>query len=69
MSVVNVEPGAVGQDHIGHPGVFLGFDELLSDAAGATELETPGIPKRRFLLEVPGWPDALGPPAGHSRMR
>ena len=33
VRVVDIEPGAVGQDHVGHAGVFLGFDELLRDAA------------------------------------
>ncbi len=46
VGVVDVEPGAVGQDDIGHAGVFLGFDELLRNrSARAAELEAPRIPK------------------------
>ena len=54
MGVVDVEPGAVGQDDVGHPGVVLGLDELLRDPGAPAEFEAACVTQRRLLLEVPG---------------
>src|SRR6266540_3890068 len=55
--VVDVEPRAVGEDHVGQPGVVLGVEVLRAERRA--QVEAAGVPQRRLLLEVP--PGAPGP--------
>ena len=44
MGVVDVESRTVGEDDVGHAGVFFGFDELRRHAAA--EVEAAGVAQR-----------------------
>ena len=51
VCVVDVQPGTVGQDHVGQADVLVG--ELAGVGGLACEVEAAGVPQRVFLLEVP----------------
>ena len=52
MGVVDVEPGAVGQDDVGQRRV-LGVGELARVGEVAVDLEAAGVAQRRLVLVVP----------------
>ena len=54
MRVVDVEPGAVGQDDVGQPEVLVGQLGGVGDLAG--QVEAAGVAQRVLLLEVPPGP-------------
>ncbi len=54
VRVVDVEPGPVGQHHVGHAGVLVGV--AVVEGAGRREVETTGVAQRGLLLEVPPGP-------------
>ena len=51
MGVVDVEPGAVGEDDVGHPGVLVEVGVV--QGLRRREVEAPGVAQRGLLLEVP----------------
>ena len=51
VRVVDVEPGAVGQDDVGHPGVLV--EVVVVQRLRRREVEAAGVAQRRLLLEVP----------------
>ena len=54
VRVVDVEPGAVGQDDVGHPGVLV--EVVVVQRLRRREVEAAGVAQRRLLLEVPPRP-------------
>ena len=57
VGVVDVEPGAVGQDDVGEPEVLVGELGGVGDLPG--HVEAAGVAQRRLLLEVPARPARL----------
>ena len=57
MGVVDVEPGAVGEDHVGQAEVLVGELAGVGDLAG--QVEAAGVAQRVLLLEVPAGPPRL----------
>ena len=57
MGVVDVEPGAVGEDHVGQPEVLVG--ELARVGELPAQVEAARVAQRRLLLEVPPGPPRL----------
>ena len=60
MGVVDVEPGAVGEDDVGQAEVLVGELGRVRDLAG--HVEAAGVAQRGLLLEVP--PGPAGPQRG-----
>ena len=58
VRVVDVEAGAVGEDHVGQPEVLVGQLRRVGDLPG--QVEAAGVAQRVLLLEVPA-----GPPGPH----
>ena len=54
VGVVDVQPGAVGQDDVGHPGVLV--QVVVVQRLRRREVEAAGVAQRRLLLEVPARP-------------
>ena len=65
MRVVDVQPGAVGEDDVGQPEVLVGQLAGVGDLAG--HVEPAGVAQRRLLLEVP--PGTPGPQRAPRRRR
>ena len=59
MGVVDVEPGAVGEDHVGQAEVLVG-ERLGRVVGGAGVGEAAGVAQRRLLLVVPAGAAAAG---------
>ena len=57
VRVVDVEPGAVGEDDVGQAEVLVGELAGVGDLAG--HVEPAGVAQRRLLLEVPPGPAGL----------
>ena len=62
MGVIDVEPGAVGQDDVGQTEVLVG--QLRRVTGVGSQVESPGVAQRVLLLEVP--PRPAGPGGGRS---
>ena len=62
VGVVDVEPRAVGEDHVGQAEVLVG--ELARVGELAAQVEAARVAQRRLLLEVPAGPARLDRGAG-----
>ena len=58
VCMVDVEPGAVGEDHVGQAEVLVGQLARIGDLAA--QVEAPRVAQGRLLLEVPAGPARLG---------